>query len=109
VQILALALHELATNSLKYGVLVGPKGRLAVTWNVTANEDGSRRLALEWQESEIKVRNNSSAEKRGFGRRLIEKALPYQLDATTRFELLADGVRCSIEMPLMDRKDHAGN
>jgi PAS domain S-box-containing protein len=109
VQILALALHELATNSLKYGVLVGPKGRLAVTWNVTANEDGSRRLALEWQESEIKVRKNSSAEKRGFGRRLIEKALPYQLDATTRFELLADGVRWSIEMPLMDRKDHAGN
>jgi hypothetical protein len=35
--------------------------------------------------------------------------LPYQLDASTRFELLADGLWCSIEMPLMDGKDHVGN
>jgi PAS domain S-box-containing protein len=109
VQILALALHELATNSLKYGVLVGSEGRLEVTWNVMAKADGSHHLALEWRESEIKVRNSSDTGKKGFGRRLIEQALPYQLDASTRFVLLADGVRCSIEMPLMDGKDHAAN
>jgi hypothetical protein len=68
---------------------------LAVTWNVVAKEDGRYHLALEWRESEIKLRNDSSSGRRGFGRRLIEQALPYQLDASTRFELLADacGVR----------------
>jgi two-component system CheB/CheR fusion protein len=109
VQTLALALHELATNSLKYGVLVGSEGRLEVTWNVMAKEDGSHHLALDWRESELTVRNSSEMGKKGFGRRLIEQALPYQLDASTRFELLADGVWCSIEMPLMDGKDHVGN
>jgi len=61
----ALALHELATNSLKYGVLVGSEGRLEVTWNVMAKEDGSHHLALDWRESELSVRNSSDTAKRG--------------------------------------------
>jgi two-component system CheB/CheR fusion protein len=71
-----------------------------VTWKVTVREDGSRHLALEWRESELKLRNSSDTEKRRFGRRMIEEGLPYQLDAKTQFAPFDDGMLCSIEMPL---------
>jgi PAS domain S-box-containing protein len=104
VQTLALAVHELATNALKYGALYGPEGRLAVKWRVFAEDRGEPRLALEWRESELDLSNRfSNTAKKGFGRHLIEDALPYQLDATTRFELGKDGVRCQIELPLTAR------
>ena len=104
VQTLALAVHELATNALKYGALYGPEGRLAVKWRVFAEDRGQPRLALEWRESELDLSNRfSNTAKKGFGRHLIEDALPYQLDATTRFELGKDGVRCQIELPLTAR------
>lgn len=104
VQTLALAVHELATNALKYGALYGPEGRLAVKWRVFAEDRGEPRLALEWRESDLDLSNRfSNTAKKGFGRHLIEDALPYQLDATTRFELGKDGVRCQIELPLTAR------
>src|SRR5262249_44326588 len=44
-QTLALALHELVTNSAKYGALSSQSGRLSVTW---ADQDGV--LHLVWHE-----------------------------------------------------------
>ncbi|GJD95558.1 hypothetical protein [Methylobacterium iners] len=38
--------------------------------------------------------------RRGFGRELIERALPYQLQAATRLEFTPDGVHCLITLPL---------
>jgi two-component system CheB/CheR fusion protein len=94
-------MHELATNALKYGALTGPEGRLAVTWQLLSNDDRDSRLVLEWRESGVVIQRTTVASDKGYGRRLIEKALPYQLDANTRFQLFDDGVCCSIEMPLM--------
>jgi two-component system CheB/CheR fusion protein len=37
---------------------------------------------------------------KGFGRQLIEEALPYTHGARTRFELARSGVRCTIDLPL---------
>ena len=42
----------------------------------------------------------------GYGRELIERALPYQLGAETTYELGADGVRCTIEMPISREGGH---
>ena len=36
----------------------------------------------------------------GYGRELIERALPYQLQAKTSYNLGSDGVQCSIELPM---------
>jgi two-component system, chemotaxis family, CheB/CheR fusion protein len=38
----------------------------------------------------------------GQGRELIEKALPYQLNAETSFELGPDGVHCTITIPVSE-------
>ncbi|WP_193227568.1 PAS domain S-box protein [Aureimonas psammosilenae] len=101
VQTFALALHELATNSVKYGALRAPAGRLRVAWGVDEG-DGGRRLKVEWLENGVSgtPASTSMPESSGYGRELIEKALPYQLKAKTSFELKADGVRCTIDLPL---------
>jgi two-component system CheB/CheR fusion protein len=106
VQILALGLHELATNARKYGALRGDSaaGQLNVSWTVTA-EDGSRRLVLHWDETGIAARAaGAQTERAGLGRTLIEKALPYQLDALTRLEIGGDVVRCIVSIALDPEK-----
>jgi two-component system CheB/CheR fusion protein len=103
VQVLALALHELATNARKHGALGTPEGSLAVSWQVTAL-DGDRSLALEWHESGIAARSEKAgAIRKGFGRTLIEESLSYQLDAETRLKFGQNEVRCSVTMTLGSR------
>jgi two-component system, chemotaxis family, CheB/CheR fusion protein len=101
VQTLALALHELATNAAKYGALGQPDAHLIIRWKVHA--DGGRKpwLHIDWTESGVTMSaDNSKMNGGGQGRELIERALPYQLDAKTSFVLGDDGVRCSIVMPV---------
>ena len=107
VQTFALALHELATNARKYGALAGDTGWLSVTWR-TYTEDDRMRLALHWSETEVeRLQDEGAAQRRGYGRELIEKALPYALDARTRYELSETGLHCSIDLPLTERRKTA--
>lgn len=108
VQTLALALHELATNALKYGALGAPDGELSISWHVVRRPDGERRLRVEWNERGLAVPPSDEAvSRRGYGPELIERALPYQLDAETRYELGAGGVRCSISLPISTQTGNA--
>lgn len=101
-QAVALALHELATNAVKHGALAHPAGRLAVTWKLV--ESGTeRRVVIEWRESGVPTEGHPP-ERSGYGRELIERALPYQLKAKTALEFGADGVRCCIEVPIQVRE-----
>jgi PAS domain S-box-containing protein len=102
VQILALGLHELATNARKHGALRmgAAAGRLCVNWTVATNGNGPR-LVLRWEETGIVARGGrAQTERAGLGRTLIEKALPYQLDALTRLEIDDDAVRCVVSIAL---------
>ena len=103
VQTMALVIHELATNARKHGALAGEHGRLDVTWRLREAEgDEPPRLALEWVESGAgPLTGGAPPGRRGYGRHLIERALPYALGATTAFELRPHGVRCAIELPLV--------
>ena len=108
VQTFALALHELATNAVKYGAFAAPDGHLSVRWRVEpALGDDLPRLHVEWLESGV-VMPHVSAAPRGssYGRELIERALPYQLRAETRYELGPDGVRCTIAVPISRSASH---
>ncbi|MCY1640815.1 HWE histidine kinase domain-containing protein [Methylorubrum sp. SL192] len=102
VQTLALALHELATNARKYGSLANEQGRLWVSWDTYRGEDEERRLSLVWQEEGIRRPQEGSPIRRGYGRDLIEKALPYALKARTSYELSEAQLRCVIDLPLTD-------
>ncbi len=105
-QAVALALHELATNAVKYGALAQASGRLSVTWRV-AQESGGARLVIDWRESGVLMPGGPPAH-RGYGTELITAALPYQLDAETALEFTPDGVRCRIAVPVGAFRDEAG-
>lgn len=98
IQTFGLALHELTTNAVKYGALSTPEGHVEVTWRLIATGDGEQRLRVEWRETGVPGAPAST--RKGYGRELIERALPYQLAAETHYELGPDGVRCTITAPV---------
>lgn len=100
VQTLALALHELVTNAVKYGALEQPDGHLTVRWWLeTSGESGKPWLHLDWKESGVEMTSVSELRRAGKGRELIEQALRYQFGAQTSFALEPDGVHCTISLP----------
>jgi two-component sensor histidine kinase len=99
VQTVALALHELVTNAVKYGALQAPGGRLSITWETWLGTNGQQRLALLWKESGV-VMPPPGEIPRGQGRELIENSLRFSLRADTQLVFSGDGVWCRIELPL---------
>jgi PAS domain S-box-containing protein len=98
VQMLALALHELALDARKHGALSTDQGRLQIGWQVEQIR-GAPWLRLSWIEARpvcVAVKRDP----REFGRELIERALPYSLNAETCYELDGSGLRCTISLPL---------
>ncbi len=103
VQTLAMVLHELMTNAVKHGALKQPNGLLAVRWRVDTMRQGSKPwLHLDWKESGVEMPPFPHGV--GQGRELIEQALPYQFDAQTTFVMGADGVRCTISLPISEHE-----
>lgn len=102
VQTLALALHELATNASKYGALAQPAAHLSVEWSLDRRTDDERPwLCIEWRETGVKMPSEATAPaKGGQGRDLIERALPYQLEAETEYLFGENGVKCTIAVPV---------
>lgn len=100
---LSLVIHELATNAIKFGALSAPEGRLKVSWRVTT-KDGSPMLSIDWRESGVPA-VLTEPEKFGFGREMIENALPYEFGAQSTLRFAPGGVRCKIDVPLPNRKD----
>jgi PAS domain S-box-containing protein len=98
VQMLALAFHELAIDAREHGALSTDCGRLHVAWDVEQVGDAPC-LRLRWIE-ERPVCVAVPRDRRGYGRELIERALPYSLNAETCYQLDETGLRCTISLPL---------
>ncbi len=96
----AMAFHELTTNALKFGALAHPDGRISTRWEFT--DDGGPHLRFVWMESNVPAINVSPSWI-GFGRDLLERALPYDLDVTTELRFAPGGLRCTITVPLNAR------
>lgn len=97
-QTLALAIHELATNALKYGALSHSGGKLMVSWHERGDGE-ERMMRVEWAERGLPPRQAHDFGKIGYGRILIEQSLPQQLGAATAMTFDDDGVRCVIDLP----------
>jgi two-component sensor histidine kinase len=93
-QTLALALHELVTNSAKYGALSTLSGRLSIKWEIQADV-----LRMVWEE-----RNGPVVEKpasRGFGTRSVIASIESQLGGQAEFDWRAEGLVCRLSVPLI--------
>jgi PAS domain S-box-containing protein len=91
-QTLTLALHELATNAVKYGALSSMAGRLEVSWELKPST-----LVLHWQESGgPRVRRPA---KLGFGTRIIVASVEGQLGGQARFQWGDGGLHCILTIP----------
>ena len=90
---MALVVHEMMTNSAKYGALADSTGQVEVNWKV----DPSSGLVIEWKESGGPPVQPPS--RRGFGTTIIERSIPFDLngDAELRFDLL--GVQARFVIP----------
>ena len=84
--LLAMAVHELGTNAVKYGALSNDEGRIAVDWHSAKD-----RLVFHWRESGGPA--VSQPTHRGFGSNLIQRAM-----AGAQFDYAPGGLRCSLEI-----------
>ncbi len=90
-QAISMAVHELATNSLKYGVLGQQGGALEISWRGSPAGGGS----LLWRETGIAMPNGKKKE--GYGVMLLSTILPSQLDGASTREFGADSFTYRLE------------
>jgi light-regulated signal transduction histidine kinase (bacteriophytochrome)/CheY-like chemotaxis protein len=90
---LALVVHEMMTNSAKYGALADSTGQVEIVWKIDRNSS----LVIDWKESGGPPVQPPS--RRGFGTTIIERSIPFDLkgDAELRFDLL--GVHAHFVIP----------
>jgi len=89
---IALVMHEVVTNAAKYGALSTDEGVVRAHWTVSA--DG---LSFLWRE--IGGPRVAPPTRRGFGRSLIEQAIPYEFDGTVSLDYAPGGLVMSFTMP----------
>ena len=96
---IALAVHELATNALKYGALSNDGGKVRVNWS-TSVEDGIPGFHFDWTERGGPHVVPPEAAQKGFGTRLIERMLKNDLGGDVVVNFAPDGIVCEVRAPL---------
>jgi two-component sensor histidine kinase len=91
---LSMALHELATNAVKYGALSRLEGHVTVLWSLSADDE----ITLRWVEQGGPL--VKTPERCGFGSRLVQRSLAHELDGKVVFTFAPEGVRCTIQFRL---------
>lgn len=97
---LTLVLHELVTNAAKYGALSVEDGLVRVIWSVD-----SEGLKLGW--SELNGPEVTPPTRSGFGRSLVERAIPYEFDGRADLDFSPRGLRfnCALDGRYLSRLD----
>jgi PAS domain S-box-containing protein len=94
---LSAAVHELATNAIKFGSLSVRSGRIEVTWSVQRTEQGLT-LLFDWKE------RNGPRQKRnrrpGFGSKLIHTVIERQLNGKVLQSFGPKGMDANLTIPL---------
>ena len=90
---MALVLHELVTNSNKYGSLSTQDGRVVIGWSRNAAED----LVMEWRE--IDGPPVTPPTRQGFGTTIISRSVPYDLGGSADVAYEPGGVHAVFRIP----------
>jgi two-component sensor histidine kinase len=97
-QAIAMVLHELVSNSAKYGALSSPNGQVSVRWQRRPNGAAVPMLRIEWRERDGPP--VSASVPSGYGTDLIRNLVPHELGGTVDLVFASEGVSCDIETPL---------
>ena len=97
-QAIAMVLHELITNSVKYGALSIPSGRLRVEWS-----RGETDLVLRWFETDGPLVKPPL--RHGFGTRVVNRVIETDLEGKLRFDWNPDGIACELVVPVAQLAD----
>lgn len=97
-EVLTLAIHELATNAMKYGALSQPSGNLEITWRLLGENTPGQQLELLWRETEVRIAS-AAPRREGFGTNLLKRRLPYELSGSSDIEFRPGGLVCRIVFP----------
>ncbi|WP_296598297.1 HWE histidine kinase domain-containing protein [Phenylobacterium sp.] len=100
----ALALHELATNAVKYGALSNADGHVTFRWEVGKGR-AAQKLTAVWREADGPPVTPPT--RAGFGTRLIERGLASDLNGEVAIAYPRDGVVCTIHANLDDEGEPA--
>ncbi len=93
---LSMVLHEMTTNAAKYGALSTRRGRINITWQVSGDIEKS--VELVWREQGGPAVKPSASG--GFGTRLIDHLIRYDLDGSTQIDFDPAGVHWTIAFPV---------
>ncbi|WP_416900345.1 MAG: HWE histidine kinase domain-containing protein [Minwuia sp.] len=88
---ISLVIHELLTNAVKHGALAGA-GSVSIDWSL--QPEG---LELNWLEHGVP--DLAPPERRGFGRTVIERLIPFDLKGEAEIEFAPGGLRCRFIVP----------
>jgi PAS domain S-box-containing protein len=95
---IAMAIHEMATNAIKYGALSSPHGRVAVTWSVDSSGEDEAIFSIAWQESSGPA--VAQPEREGFGGRIIRDVPRAKLRGAVEVDYAKEGFRWKLSCPL---------
>jgi two-component sensor histidine kinase len=93
-QAIGLALHELATNAVKYGALSSSQGKLSVSWVLDQSRGG---LKLEWRERGGPL--VSHPKDKGFGHVVIKNMIEQAVGGNVELDFAEEGLRWSLQAP----------
>jgi PAS domain S-box-containing protein len=94
-QIIALVLHELATNAVKYGSLSDPTGNVSLSWHCEQNT-----LSMQWRETGGPAVKPPTV--KGYGTKVITASIQQQLGGAATFDWRPEGLSFGMSISVGD-------
>jgi two-component system CheB/CheR fusion protein len=100
---LGIAIHELATNAVKYGALSKPDGTVSLDWSIEQRADGPW-LMMTWREAGGPP--VAAPQRQGLGTQLIARGIEYELGGEARLEFRPEGLLATLSFRLEAGRHH---
>jgi two-component system, chemotaxis family, CheB/CheR fusion protein len=98
-ELMSLVIHELTTNSIKFGALSQSNPQLRVAWRL--EDKPPSRLHFEWSENSVRIAADAER-KGGFGSELVKRWIAREVGGEGKLQFLGHGIICSIDIPVSE-------